>query len=194
MNLKKMLAASTLVLMSGAAVAAPVTNTTGLAGATSTITFSEVALTPGAIITNQYASYGATFSSFAVFRPQDGFYTTDYIGNFGSLGTATPFQIIFNGAVNGAAFDFISNEGTTLFEALMGNTVVESFSASTSTLVGNFYGFDGITFDSIRISAPINAALELDNLQIRADVPEPATILLLGAGLIGIGLRKRYKA
>ena len=193
-NLKKLVAASALVLMSGASFGSPVTNGTGITGATSTITFSELALSSGDTITNQYASYGATFSPFAVFRPQDGYYATDYIGNFGAQGSASPFVISFGGAVSGAAFDFISNGGASLFEALMGSTVVESFSAATSTTVGTFYGFDGVMFDSIRITAPGNHAFEMDNLQVRSEVPEPSTIFLLGAGLIGICLRKRNKA
>jgi len=194
MNLKRVVAASALALLSGTSFATPITNATGIAGATNTITFSELALSPGDTITNQYASYGATFSPFAVFRPQDGFYATDYIGNFGVPGTASPFVISFGGTVTGAAFDFITNSGTSFFEALMGNTVVESFYAATSITVGTFYGFDGIAFDSIRITAPGNNALEMDNLQLRSNVPEPSTIFLLGAGLIGVLLRKRNKA
>ena len=122
-----------LVLMSTAALshADTITNTTGLAAPTTTITFSEVALNPGDLITNQYASYGATFSPFATFRPQDGFYGTDYIGNFGNPGTANPLLISFGQVVQGAAFDFISNPGTTTFDAMLGASVVQSLSAST---------------------------------------------------------------
>jgi len=193
-NLKKPAVAFALVLMSGASFSSPITNGTGITNATSTITFSEVALSSGTTITSQYAGYGATFSPFAVFRPQDGFYTTDYIGNFGGQGTASPFVISFDGVVSGAAFDFISNSGTSLFEALMGSTVVESFLSATSPTTGTFYGFDGVMFDSIRITAPGNQAFEMDNLQVRNEVPEPSTIFLLGAGLIGVCLRKRNKA
>lgn len=191
----KLLCGATVLLMTSAAFATPVTNSTGINGATSTITFSEVKLQPWDIVTDEYAHYGATFSPFAVFRPEDGYYPTDYIGNFnGHAGaTASPLVISFNTAVTGAAFDYISNPGTTLFEALLNGNVVQSFSAQTDSTIGTYYGFDAITFDSIRVTAPGNNAFEMDNLQLRA-VPEPGTLLLMGAGLFGILSRKRRSA
>jgi hypothetical protein len=191
----KLLCGAAILLTTSAAFATPVTNSTGINGATSIITFSEVNLQRWDIVTNEYASYGATFSPFAVFRPQDGYYPTDYIGNFNghSGATASPLVISFSTAVTGAAFDYVSNPGTSLFEALLNGNVVESFSAQTSETIGTYYGFDGITFDSIRVTAPGNHAFEIDNLQLRA-VPEPATILLMGAGLFGVLSRKRRSA
>ena len=192
--MKKALAVAAIALIAGTAQAASVQNTTGITGATGTIDFSEVALSPGATVTNQYAAYGASFSSFAVFRAQDGFFATDYIGNFGALGTANPFQIVFSSDVDAAAFQFISNPGTTTFEALLDGTVVSSFTASTGTGVGTYYGFQGTTFDTIRITSPVNGAMEMDNLQFQSAVPEPASIALFGLGLFAVGLRARRKA
>jgi hypothetical protein len=197
MSMLTKLTGAALLLMSSAAFAAPVINSTGIDGATSTITFSEVPLATLAIVTDQYAAYGATFSPFAVFNPDPGRYPTDYIGNFNGYSgeTATPFVISFTTAVTGAAFDYISNTGTSLFEALLNGAVVDSFSASTSEAIGTHYGFEGISFDSIRVTAPGNHALGLDNLQLRtANVPEPGTILLMSAGLIGVFSRKRRSA
>ena len=181
------------MLVASSAFASAITNATGLSSPGTTITFSEVALSPGDVITNQFASYGATFSPFATFRPQDGFYATDYIGNFGTPGTANPFLISFGKTVNAAAFDFISNPGTTMFDAMNGATIVESFSASTDVIAGTFYGFENIVFDSIRINSPSNGAMEMDNLQISA-VPEPTTVALLGLGLLGFAASRRKSA
>ncbi len=193
-TMKKGLLASAMLLAAAASHATAVQNTTGLAGATNTITFSELTLAAGTTITNQYAADGASFSAFAVFRPQDGFYGTDYIGNFGGQGTANPFEIVFTHAVSGAAFDFISNSGTTQFEALLSGSVVGTFSAATSTSVGNFYGFDGVSFDTIRVTSPGNGAMEMDNLEFRTAVPEPGSIALMAIGLAAIALRARRKA
>jgi hypothetical protein len=193
-TMKKGLLASAMLLAAAASHATAVQNTTGLAGATNTITFSELPLTPGTIVTNQYAADGASFASFAAFRPQDGFFATDYIGNFSGQGIANPFEIIFTHAVSGAAFDFISNPGTTQFEALLGGSVVGSFTANTSTTAGNYYGFDGMTFDTIRITSPVNGAMEMDNLEFRTAVPEPESIALMALGLAAIALRARRKA
>ncbi len=192
--MKNTLAAAALLLIAGASQAATVQNTTGISNATSTITFSEVPLSRGATVTNQFASEGASFSSFAVFRPQDGFFATDYIGNFNGGGTANPFEIIFTHAVSGAAFDFITNSGTTEFEALSNGVVVDTFTAGTSTRVGNYYGFDGFTFDTIRVTSPGNGAMEMDNLEFRSAVPEPATYAMFALGLVAVGLRARRKA
>ena len=194
-TMKKGLLASAMLLAAAASHATSVQNTTGLAGATNTITFSEVPLAQGATVTNQYAADGASFASFAVFRDQDGFFATDYIGNFGSQGTANPFEIVFTHQVTGAAFEYISNPGTAVFEALLNGSVVDTFSASTSyTATNNFYGFDGLAFDTIRVTSPSNGAMEIDNLEFRTAVPEPTSIVLMALGLAAVALRARRKA
>jgi hypothetical protein len=194
-SLSKTALSCLLVLTAGYSSAASITNSTGIASPGTTITFSEVALTSGTVITNQYAAYGATFSPYAVFRAQDGYYPTDYIGNFNGAGTANPFVISFGHLVNAAAFDFITNDGTTTFEALNGATVVGTFSATTGIVIGTYYGFENIAFDSIRITIPVNGAMELDNLQIAA-VPEADTyaMMLAGLGLLGVVARRRNAA
>ena len=185
-----------MVLVAASALASPVINSTGISGASGSITFSEVSLTPGASITNQYTAFGSSFSPNLYFRPQDGYYATDSVGNFGSSGFSNPFVIAFTNIVDGAAFDFITNPGTSLFEALLNNAVVESFRAKTGLSVGTYYGFDGVRFDSIRVTAGGNNGLmEMDNLQFRnAAVPEPGTLALAGLALAGLAYGHRRKA
>ncbi|MEP6503114.1 MAG: PEP-CTERM sorting domain-containing protein [Betaproteobacteria bacterium] len=196
--MKHALAAAAL-LVAGASHAAAVDNATGIVGATNTITFSEAGLAADTVVTNQYATYGASFTPNLDQSPQAGFFAGDYLGNFdfyNGTGIASPFEIDFTHAVNGAAFQFISNPGTTTFEALLNGNVVESFSAATSTATQSYYGFDGVSFDAIRVTVGgSGSAMLLDNLQFRtSSVPEPASLALLGLGLAAVALRARRKA
>lgn len=65
------------------------------------------------------------------------------------------------------------------------------------SLTPTWFGFENTTLDEIRITAPTgtNGMIGLDNLQWfrqpPSSVPEPGALLLLGAGLVGIALRRR---
>jgi len=114
------------------------------------------------------------------------------IANFQPCCT-TPTFLSFSGAVYGAAFNFVSNPGTSTFSAFLGTNMVEQFTGYTG-YGGEFYGFSSILFDSIRIdSGGINSAYIMDNLQVVSAVPEPETyaMLLVGLGLIGFMARRR---
>lgn len=66
--------------------------------------------------------------------------------------------------------------------------LVESASSLTSpTNTTNFYGFEGIVFDQLRISADtFDKAFLLDNVQTVAAIPEPETWALMIAGLAAL--------
>jgi hypothetical protein len=86
----------------------------------------------------------------------------------------------------------VTNPGTSTFTALLANVPVESFSAATTfTSLDDFYGFQGITFDQIRVDVGgFNQAMLLDNLQIGTSaVPEPTTLVLL----LGLVMMRRRK-
>lgn len=173
---------------------------TGLAIAQNTITFSEVPLTQGAVVTNQYASFGATFSG-AYYDPQPGFFADPSIGNFSfCCGTeSNPVSIFFGGPTTDAAFQFITNDSPpdSTFSAYLAGSLVASFTAPTG-LDASWFGFTGLTFDEIQVSGggPGNFFL-VDNLEFSASssaIPEPATSGLLGAALIGLyTLRRKRK-
>lgn len=115
----------------------------------------------------------------------------EVISNFQPCCT-TPTSMTFDRQVSGVAFNFVSNPGTSTFTALLAGVAVEAFSEVTN-YNGKFYGFENISFDSIRIdSGGVNHAYILDNLEVQA-VPEPETyaLMLAGLGVLGFVARRR---
>ena len=128
--------------------------------------------------------------------------TGSVIANFTILGCGepgnciTPTFINFSSIMSDVAFAFVSDPGTSIFSAYLGANPVESFTANTD-YNGDFYGFTGIAFDSIRIDSGGSDSLYiLDNLQSRTanGIPEPASLALLSLGLSGLGFVRRKKA
>lgn len=193
-----------VAMVAGAANATAINGSaTGIASPAYTITFSEVALAPDVTpVTNQFAAYGATFSPAAVYTPQTGFPNIDgdTLGNFSSDGSGdffSPFTISFTTVQTDAAFAMVSNGSSYLFEALLANAVVDSFNAAImSNSPNNFYGFTGLSFDSIRFTNLDGDFWLVDNVQIGSLVPEPASwaMMIAGFGLMGVAMRRRAKA
>lgn len=188
------------------AQAASLNNSTGISNPATTITFSEIPLADSTPLINQYSSLGVTFTNL--------FYSTiNY--NFPNINPptatnfpnttniiSTPFLISFTQLQSQAAFSIVTNAGSSNFEALLNNIVVDSFTSATDTTnANNFYGFTGVTFDAIRISAGgSNSAAAIDNIQFNSAftptaVPEPFTIIgtLIG-GTTALRIRKKMKA
>ena len=197
-----LLGIAVVLILASSAFATPFNNSTGLATPHTTILFSELGLPADTVITNQYAGLGATFSPLLYQNPQ-GFpspnidTTPDSVSNFSFSGgaTQTVFSIHFGSVLTEAAFAMITNPGTSLFEALLGGSVVDSGSFGTSFgSPQNFYGFSGLAFDEIRVTpgGANNGAMILDNLQIGTPVPEPSTLLLMLAGS-SLGIRRLRK-
>ena len=192
-----------LVLGLGSTVdGALVHNTFGLSSPDQTLTFGEVVLATDTSVTTQYSSYGVTFSSEMFY---DGFggpiaggvlpnLSGHYLSNFdgGDPPTVTPFLISFASMQSAAAFSISTNAGTSTFTALLAGMSVESFNAATnSSNTNNYFGFSGITFDTIRVDpGGTGGAALIDNLQFIASstsvVPESNSMALMGLSVLGL--------
>jgi hypothetical protein len=187
--------AGCLVFCSSAAQATFFQNSTGLASPAVTITFSEHILTPGDILTNQYADLGVTFSNQLFWSPIPGGppHIDDYnITNFLPNQNAFQGQIDFAQPVTGAAFAVAGNPGTLYISAFYQNVLVESGSIllDDSSQTNNFIGFTDIVFDRINLipAGSPTPAMVMDNLQV---VPEPGSGLLVLVGVTGLALKRR---
>jgi hypothetical protein len=151
----------------------------------------------GTALTNQYSSLGITFSG--LFQ-QNGVtfpnIDTFNAGNFNP--TTNPFLISFTQPQSQAAFSLITNPGQSFFEALLNNSVVDLFDLETTfDSSNNFYGFTGVTFDAIRVTAGGSSGrARIDNIQFGTataqSVPEPFSIIgTLVGGTAALRIRKK---
>ena len=188
------------------AQATSLNNSTGILNPATTITFSEIPLADSTPLINQYSSLGVTFTNLFYSTANYSFpnIKSPQATNFPSSANiiSNPFLISFSQLQSQAAFSIVTNPGSSNFEALLNNTVVDSFTSATDTSnANNFYGFTGVTFDAIRISAGgSNQAAAIDNIQFNSAVtstavPEPFTIIgtLIG-GTTALRMRKKLKA
>ena len=199
----RVLLAGLLLAAWGVAAAAPISGSpTGLASPELTITFDEHILTPGDVLTNQYADLGLTFTPNLFYSCQEGFdnitgNTATSFGCFGSGGDRVfSFSLKFSVDQTAAAFAMVSNDSVWTFEALDDGVVVESFNANAffdTNGPNNFFGFTGIMFDEIRITSPDEDSMILDNVQL-SSVPEPGALALLGIAFAGFAASRRRRA
>jgi hypothetical protein len=199
----QVMVAGACLAVSGIANATFIDNATGLASPVTTVTFSEISLSNGTVVTNQFSAFGVEFGSLSA---TEGLY---FYSNAGSPGpglrnyfpdTYNPFVITFDTAVSEAAFEMTTNGTTDTFTALLNGAVVETISTGTGSF--SFYGFSGIVFDEIRVGIGGDVGngngrhMRLDNVQIGAtvSVPEPSIIALFAAGLVGIGFARRRQS
>jgi hypothetical protein len=218
--MKKILGFIALIFIAGSANAAVMYSNTGLSSADTTLTFDEVVLASGTSLTNQYASFGVTFSG-AVYNPQQASFSPatfgNQIGNFSPynyIPVVSPWSIFFDNVLFESAFGIATNRNITTVEALLNGTVVSSLSAITDYDGTDFFTITGLKFDQIRLSTSNDRSALVDNLQfsavpepsiiaLRLDlvgnlqfsaVPEPSIIALFAAGLLGLGFARRRKA
>ena len=165
--------------------AAPLTNAFGLLTPQTTITFSEVSLAHGDVLTTQFSALGVTFSGLtydSLLIPGSGL-STPVASKPASPGVFT-FDIFFTSDVTDAAFQMVGNTGTSTFQAFLDGVLVESFTAFSTVPSTTYYGFTGILFDQIRVSpcCPVlGAGASIDNLQFTraTTIPETEQIVAL---------------
>jgi len=92
-------------------------------------------------------------------------------------------------------FDLVTNPGmTTVTVTLTSAGVSTPFLIPTGSPESFVGFFDPSGIDQIVISgAPLNGAIGLDDLRFEAPIPEPGTLSLLGAGILGLAALRRRR-
>ena len=183
--------------------AAPLFSNTGLSN---TVTFDEVPLAQGVIVTNQFAAQGVEFSTTApgnlyasgnpgVYSGNTNF-SGNYLDSFSGGSHSSEYSIHFGSLVSAAGAYFEFNPGTSNFSSYLGGALQESYIYTNSNCCNSaeFVGFSG-NFDEIRLNAIQGDDFILDNLSFTAKdsvpVSEPTSIALLGLGLLGFTASRR---
>jgi hypothetical protein len=92
-------------------------------------------------------------------------------------------------------FEFLAADLTTAVATVYGTTFSSGNGGQDSSLTNKYVNFYGMPdFYGVRITST-SYAFELDNIGVGYNVvPEPATMLLLGLGLVGLaGIRRKMK-
>jgi len=189
--------------MASASHATPLTTAAGFTASDTLVTFDEVAVQSATPVTTQYSQYGVTFGD-DIYGGIPFNNPANFAGQFlANGGTNWSYSIFFNAPVSAAGAYWEFNSGVTqILAAYLGGTLVESFLYTNAECCEStaFLGFADISFDEIRLTATgdfPDSSFILDNLSFRtgqvAEVPEPASLALLGLGALGMAARRRRK-
>jgi hypothetical protein len=167
-----------------------------------TITFDSLAQ-PGkddAVIGSSYTESGFTVSTSTLLSPKTG--NQDFTGTGTVISTGNRFTVA---ASDASAFDF---SGITLWElnrgfnaiqveftgAFVGGGTITQTVTTNGTFDGDVFTFVGFTnLASLQMRSVSNFTFQIDNVDVSpaaTPVPEPTSMLLLGTGLLGTGVRR----
>ncbi len=163
------------------------------------ITFDEFAV--GTVITNQYAPQNVLFSGVSSTAPiialADGFTVLSPVPPFNG-----DFRMTFINPVNWVEFDAgywdvrysgvinLLDPGMNVIGSFTNQMIWPEINAYEHFSFHGYGQIGGVYFSSI--NDPAGAVM--DNLDFSAPVPEPATIALVGLGLLGLGARLRKRS
>jgi hypothetical protein len=177
--------------------ATPFTNaSTGLASPSVYLDFSG--LSEGANIANTYSAQGIVF---------DGLQATSFYGNSFSPTTAPaavnfsqdrssiadPFTFNFTAPVTDLSFYLVTDGGGTSVTSYLAGSVVETLSIGAYNGGSSFSGFTNTLIDQVVLNVAGDRLALIDDVSFATTVPEPASVMLLCAGLIGLTATRRRR-
>jgi hypothetical protein len=197
-------------LLSTASAAQIQNSPIGLASPANTVTFTELTIADDTLLTNEYTALGIKSFS-GLYQVNVPFELYPNIGpgiaNNVAIDVFDNFSFMFTGPQSAAAFALAQTTGnSTTVSAYLNNNFVESLLAQPDPLLGegledpnNFFGFEGIVFDEIRLSTSSVGGFTgraIDNIKFNPAQAPPASVPgplpLFGVG-VAFGMTRRLR-